>query len=150
VRELIGETVRQPIAGQQNEIGVGRDQGRMLYSGYEQIVIRVLAVLPITRNLGTAEDARPFRRWRAHKRLEEFRIIERVEVKIRETQDNSDVRLLGITTGAGLGGGRASTGTTQEECKQYDYGSAHWVQSLGGNFVSTIYKAISQQKVAVL
>jgi hypothetical protein len=71
--------------------------------------------------LRAGEDARPFRRWRLNKLVEEFWIVERVEVEIRKTQDDSDVRLPDVITGMGLDGCWASTRTTHQEYKKYEY-----------------------------
>ncbi len=124
----IAETVRQPIAGQQNKIGLGCHQRRMLQSGDNQVVIRILAVLAIARNLRTIEDPRPFRRWRLDKLAKEFRIIERVEVEIGETQDDPDIRFSADITHVRRGGCLASTRTTHQEYKHYEYGSAQGLQ----------------------
>ena len=56
--------------------------------------------------------------------MEKFRIVERVEVEIGETQDDPKVRLLDVITRAGLGGCWASNRTTHQEYKQYKYGNA--------------------------
>ena len=120
--------MRQPIAGEQNELGLRRCPRRILQSRDNQVVIGILAVLAVARNLRTIEDSRPFRRWRLDKLGEEFRIIERVEVKIRETQNDPDVRLPTVIAGKGLGKCLAGTRTTHQEYKQYEYVSAQGLQ----------------------
>jgi len=49
-------------------------------------------------------------------------------VEIRDTQDDSDVRLPVVITGAGLGGYWVNTRTTHQEYRQYEYGNAQGLQ----------------------
>jgi len=50
-------------------------------------------------------------------------------VEIRDTQDDSDVRLPAVISGAGLGGGYwASIRRTHQEYRQYEYGNAQGLQ----------------------